>query len=1216
MGQLNNQYVSSSFQGLLKMTNSTTGVTNTLQTVQTGDGTDTPLQISQTQVNISGSLTVNGASITGSTIDTGSFATTGSNTFIGSQIIEGNLSFPSNSFVSTDNVSGALYFSSLNQGTLYINADGGEGNVNVGHNGWTGKLNVTGSLGVTNIQGTGSLFLQPNQSDARYLEVYNTSPTDTHITASGGQIFLGDDQTYVKVDNYGSVERIDVVAGNELVVSSSVINLTGSLYQSGTFYPDVIDWFSSSIVQNTGSYVLTTNASGVTQYDSYANIALALDPYISGATGSSGTSGTSGSSGQAGSSGTSGNGTSGTSGSSGVSNSFFNYQAKTVSFGAPGSGYITWNQSPQTGATFINVSDQDTQNDNVDIFLANLGSGSVITLQDKTNHTNYQVWELGTSVDNTTYWTFPVTLVSATHQFSGNDNILFIITTTPSGTSGTAGTSGTSGQNGSSGTSGADGSSGTSGGTGTSGTSGSSGTGGGDRNGLITTGSITTTQAITGSLILGNTVISGSLIGNVDNSGIIKIQSQLHSSSSLAIPFGYISSSNPDLQTNIMFGTLSALSGSGLLTSTLTGSIVISGSNNILLGAGNRGNTITQGTYGYLGGGNNIGTTIPTLNTGSLLRPSISNNALQSSLALQFTTSSLSAPSISSNLIYGSIAINHQSGSLSYSNNLNLGGITSTANTHTLPFLTTIQQNYFGGTSLFLNHFSSSITATNNIIGGAAFSLTNLVSSSVSTNANGLTFGNNLVIGSANGVWVSGSNPTNRRTVVSNIIGGQSTAVSSSQIGTESHLVSSIVYGQNLIVSASHASGVGGSTFVGRYNATGSLQESSQDAVFVVGTGTGVGSRRNALHIDNNNNTRITGSVTISGSLTLNGSPVVGSDRNGLITTGSLSPNSQSITGSLEVSGSINNLKIHTGSVNVNSIGIGTHTLASSTGSSLNNVAIGDGALRYNVVGANSVAIGNSALQNSTEGFNLAIGGSSLTALLTGESNIAIGSSAVQALTGGTKNTAIGFNSMVNVVTGSANVAIGSGTLQRNTSGSNCVVIGNQAGSWSTTSNEFFVGNDNYGNATTERSSSMFYGQFNTTTANQTLQINASTDIRNNLKVTGSLQVSGSLTIANRIDVDVLTTATASLNLALGSYFAILDDSSPIGFNIEASNLTEGQMVTVIIDTTSNAQTITNGTNVSLYNPQAGTPTTSTGISVCNGIVYNGTLQLTYNRRN
>ena len=33
MGALNNLYVSSSFQGLLKMTNSATGLTSTLQTI-------------------------------------------------------------------------------------------------------------------------------------------------------------------------------------------------------------------------------------------------------------------------------------------------------------------------------------------------------------------------------------------------------------------------------------------------------------------------------------------------------------------------------------------------------------------------------------------------------------------------------------------------------------------------------------------------------------------------------------------------------------------------------------------------------------------------------------------------------------------------------------------------------------------------------------------------------------------------------------------------------------------------------------------------------------------------------------------------------------------------------------------------------------------------------------------------------------------------------
>jgi hypothetical protein len=103
--------------------------------------------------------------------------------------------------------------------------------------------------------------------------------------------------------------------------------------------------------------------------------------------------------------------------------------------------------------------------------------------------------------------------------------------------------------------------------------------------------------------------------------------------------------------------------------------------------------------------------------------------------------------------------------------------------------------------------------------------------------------------------------------------------------------VAGALLGQALIVSASHTSAtVGGTVIVGRFNATGSLQESSQETVFVVGTGTAAGLRRNALRIDNNNNSNFTGSVNISGSLTSNGNVLVTGSLNvtsGFINTGS-----------------------------------------------------------------------------------------------------------------------------------------------------------------------------------------------------------------------------------------------------------------------------------------------------------------------------------------
>ena len=56
MGQLTNLYVSQSYQGLLKLADSTTGVTSTLQSVQDGLGNNIPIKVSNTTVQITGSL--------------------------------------------------------------------------------------------------------------------------------------------------------------------------------------------------------------------------------------------------------------------------------------------------------------------------------------------------------------------------------------------------------------------------------------------------------------------------------------------------------------------------------------------------------------------------------------------------------------------------------------------------------------------------------------------------------------------------------------------------------------------------------------------------------------------------------------------------------------------------------------------------------------------------------------------------------------------------------------------------------------------------------------------------------------------------------------------------------------------------------------------------------------------------------------------------------
>ena len=203
---------------------------------------------------------------------------------------------------------------------------------------------------------------------------------------------------------------------------------------------------------------------------------------INGTNGSSGTSGVSGASGSSGTSGVSGtNGSSGTSGVNGQSNTIFPYNARVnIQSGNPGNTNIIWNNVTQSASTQINISHLDRDNNDIDVYLALIPSGTTIIIQDQNDSTQYQKWIVGVGVEASpnSYWTFPITLVQSTFQFTGGENILFIVAQLPSGTSGTSGTSGVNGTNGSSGTSGVNGNNGSSGTSGVNGASGSSGTSG------------------------------------------------------------------------------------------------------------------------------------------------------------------------------------------------------------------------------------------------------------------------------------------------------------------------------------------------------------------------------------------------------------------------------------------------------------------------------------------------------------------------------------------------------------------------------------------------------------------------------------------------------------------------------------------------------------------------------------------------------------------
>jgi hypothetical protein len=154
MGALNNLYVSSSFQGLMKLTNSATGLTNSLQTIQAGDGSDSPLQMSLTQVNISGSFTVNNLPITGSTSGTaGTSGTSGTSGSSGSAGTSGTSGSSGSAGTSGSSGSAGTSGSSGSNGSSGTSGSNGSSGTS-GSSGSNGSSGTSGSSGSNGSSGT------------------------------------------------------------------------------------------------------------------------------------------------------------------------------------------------------------------------------------------------------------------------------------------------------------------------------------------------------------------------------------------------------------------------------------------------------------------------------------------------------------------------------------------------------------------------------------------------------------------------------------------------------------------------------------------------------------------------------------------------------------------------------------------------------------------------------------------------------------------------------------------------------------------------------------------------------------------------------------------------------------------------------------------------------------------------------------------------------
>jgi len=360
---------------------------------------------------------------------------------------------------------------------------------------------------------------------------------------------------------------------------------------------------------------------------------------------------------------------------------------------------------------------------------------------------------------------------------------------------------------------------------------------------IAVTGSVN----ISGSLSINGTTRLNTILPNVVKQNFVMLGGD-NTISSSTIYNNYLNAITTSLSGNDV--NLVMPPGGGILgpsgLANLTGSIFISGSNNVILNLGSQ-IPVAQGRRQIVGSGNILVTT-PNINTSSLTIPQINNNYNAGGLNITLTTGSAlgnSAHSFAGNVNLGTLIWNHPSASIasginasSVNNNVIVGSIQSTTIGPTL--LTSSAQlsnNIVSNVGVTLNHISSSINFSQNIVGG-----------------NGLTVNNRY--------YQTGSNNTLAATA--NIFGGQGLNVSGS------HSAASTA--QNNI------------TLLGRWNTEDSGLADSARTVFAVGTGTANGNRRTGLYVTSgslvgvsgsfnvNGNSTFTGSVTVNGTTSLSGS--------------------------------------------------------------------------------------------------------------------------------------------------------------------------------------------------------------------------------------------------------------------------------------------------------------------------------------------------------
>jgi hypothetical protein len=315
----------------------------------------------------------------------------------------------------------------------------------------------------------------------------------------------------------------------------------------------------------------------------------------------------------------------------------------------------------------------------------------------------------------------------------------------------------------------------------------------------------------------------------------------------------------------------------------------------------------------------------------------------------------------------------------------------------------------------------------------------------------------------------------------------------------------------------------------GKYLTTNGTSESWSYLNSLVDFAVGTTTSSARLTVIGADNASTTATVNI---LNASSSPLFYVNNGGFVGIGTTTPSSKlTVSGDVMITGGLldNNQSAGTAGMVLQSTGTGfnwvsTSSLNISGGynySTVTNTALGYLSFNSNITGSDNVAVGISSLYSNTTGVqNTAIGQTALWGNTTGSGNTAIGNETLESNATGTNNTAIGNSALVNHISGDFNTANGVGSLENNTTGnnntvlgsyslfsnatgSNNVALGNFAGSNELGSNTFYVDNQQRSGVVMDRTGALLYGTFDIDPSVQTLTINASTTIAQELTVLG-----------------------------------------------------------------------------------------------------------------